>query len=130
MRTKLNITNTRKGKSGKVKSIPSRPALPWTSLVMTPTKMYGCDNSILPRMVLPPSDNPPTMVDREILNQLHIGRAWLTTGTWILDLLVWGQICPPSRLDFLPRCFNLSLNVFEYFGKLDAKKCRDFMENR
>ena len=113
MRTKLNITKTHKDKSGKVESIPSMPALPWTSLVMTPTKMYGYDNSILPRMVLPPSDVPPATVDGVILSQLHIVRAWLRVGTWILDLLV----------DFLPRCFNISLNVFEGFGKLDAKKC-------
>ena len=123
MRTKLNITKTHKDKSGKVESIPSMPALPWTSLVMTPTKMYGYDNSILPRMVLPPSDVPPAMVDGVILSQLHIVRAWLRVGTWILDLLVWGQISPPTGLDFLPRCFNISLNVFEGFGKLDAKKC-------
>ena len=110
-----------KDKSGKVENIPS------TSLDEfgdDSTKMYGSDNSVLSRMVLPPCDVPLAMVDEEILNQLRTVRAWLTVEIWILDLLVWGRISPPPRLDFLPKCFNLSLNVFifEGFGKLDAKR--------
>ena len=80
-------------------------------------EMYDDGNRVLPRMVLPPSDVPPTMVDGEILNLLRAERAWLTEGTWILDFLVWGQICPPSGLDFLPRCFNFFKCIIIFFLK-------------
>nr|POE88476.1 hypothetical protein CFP56_70443 [Quercus suber] len=78
---------------GKVKNIPSTSLDEFGDDFIK--MMYGDDNNVLSRMFLPPSDVPPTTVDGEILNLLRAERAWLIAGTWILDFLVRGQICPP-----------------------------------
>jgi len=56
---------TRKDKSGKVENIPSTSLDKFGDYSI---EMYGGDNSVLPRMVLPPCDVLLATVEGEILN--------------------------------------------------------------